>query len=155
MPKGSLLSRLSAVGRGLSAAATRRLHVDERAFGLFRILLGLTLFLALPAMVWGVSLARSDRSGWLVAGSYAWVLLALAVIQVRFVGELAPFLALFAGLAFVWTASWVEVARPVLTAGDGDLRDALVPDSRAVASLFVLFLLMTFPEIILFLPGLG
>jgi len=43
MPKGSLLSRLSAVGRGLSAAATRRLHVDERAFGLFRILLGLTL----------------------------------------------------------------------------------------------------------------
>ncbi|MEF8974007.1 MAG: STT3 domain-containing protein, partial [Haloarcula sp.] len=136
---GTFSNRLDTLFRSDGIAETYGLFSAD-AFG-FLFLLGLTLFLALPAMVWGVSLARSDRSGWLVAGSYAWVLLALAVIQVRFVGELAPFLALFAGLAFVWTASWVEVARPVLTAGDRDLRDALVPDSRAVASLFVLFLL--------------
>ena len=110
------------------------------AFG-FLFLLGLTLFLAFPAMVWGLDLARRDRSDWLVASSYAWVLFGLAVIQVRFVGELAPFLALFAGLAFVWVASWVDIARPVLTTSNSDLRDALVPDTRALVSLFVLFLL--------------
>ena len=136
---GTFSNRLDTLFRSDGIAETYGLFSAD-AFG-FLFLLGLTLFLALPAMVWGVNLARSDRSGWLVASSYAWVLFGLAVIQVRFVGELAPFLALFAGLAFVWTASWVDVARPVLTTGDRDLRDALVPDTRAVASLFVLFLL--------------
>ncbi|KOX94631.1 hypothetical protein AMS69_01890 [Haloarcula rubripromontorii] len=132
-------SRLDLLFRSDAIAETYGLFSAD-AFG-FLFLLGLTLFLALPAMVWGLDLAWSDQSGWLVASSYVWVLFALAVIQVRFVGELATFLALFAGLAFVWVASWVELARPVLTTGDRDLRDVLVPDSRAVASLFVLFLL--------------
>ena len=136
---GTFNSRLDTLFRSDTIAETYGLF-NADAFG-FLFLLGLTLFLALPAMVWGVDLARSDRSGWLVASSYAWVLFALAVIQVRFVGELAPFLALFAGLAFVWAASWVDLARPVLATGDRDLRDILVPDSRTVASLFVLFLL--------------
>ncbi|GGK68675.1 STT3 domain-containing protein [Haloarcula sebkhae] len=136
---GTFSRRLDTLFRSNGTAETYGLFSAD-AFG-FLFLLGLTLFLALPAMVWGVDLARSDRSGWLVASSYAWVLFALAVIQVRFVGELAPFLALFAGLAFVWVASWVDLSRPVLTTGDRDLRDVLVPDTRAVASLFVLFLL--------------
>ncbi|MFY4813868.1 STT3 domain-containing protein [Haloarcula sp. AONF1] len=136
---GTFSRRLDTLFRSNGTAETYGLFSAD-AFG-FLFLLGLTLFLALPAMVWGVDLARNDRSGWLVASSYAWVLFVLAVIQVRFVGELAPFLALFAGLAFVWVASWVDLSRPVLTTGDGDLRDVLVPDTRAVASLFVLFLL--------------
>ncbi|GAA5432573.1 STT3 domain-containing protein [Haloarcula japonica] len=113
---GTFNRRLSLLFRSDGIAETYGLFSAD-AFG-FLFLLGLTLFLALPAMVWGVDLARNDRSGWLVASSYAWVLFALAVIQVRFVGELAPFLALFAGLAFVWVASWVDLARPVLTTGD-------------------------------------
>jgi dolichyl-diphosphooligosaccharide--protein glycosyltransferase len=136
---GTFSDRLDTLFRSDAIAETYGLFNTD-AFG-FLLLLGLTLFLALPAMAWGIDLARRDQSGWLVASSYAWVLFGLAVIQVRFVGELAPFLALFAGLAFVWAASWVDVARPVLTTGDGDLRDALVPDSRALGSLFVLFLL--------------
>ncbi|KAA9398995.1 hypothetical protein Har1130_12380 [Haloarcula sp. CBA1130] len=136
---GTFSSRLDTLFRSDAIAETYGLFSTD-AFG-FLFLLGLTLFLALPAMVWGINLARSDRSGWLVVSSYVWVLFVLAVIQVRFVGELAPFLALFAGLAFVWAASWVDLARPVLTTGDRDLRDALVPDSRALGSLFVLFLL--------------
>ncbi|MDQ2071147.1 STT3 domain-containing protein [Haloarcula sp. NS06] len=136
---GTFSRRLDTLFRSDAIAETYGLF-NADAFG-FLFLLGLTLFLALPAMVWGVDLARSDRSGWLVASSYAWLLFALAVIQVRFVGELAPFLALFSGFAFVWVASWVDLARPVLATGDRDLRDVLVPDSRAVVSLFVLFLL--------------
>jgi len=136
---GTFSSRLDTLFRSDGIAETYGLFSAD-AFG-FLFLLGLTLFLALPAMVWGVTLARSDQSGWLVASSYTWVLFALAVIQVRFVGELAPFLALFAGLAFVWTASWVDVARPVLTTGNRDLRDVLIPNTRALGSLFVLFLL--------------
>ncbi|MDS0221908.1 hypothetical protein NDI54_11165 [Haloarcula sp. S1AR25-5A] len=136
---GTFSNRLDTLFRSDAIAETYGLFNTD-GFG-FLLLLGLTLFLGLPAMAWGIDLARRDRSGWLVASSYAGVLLALAVIQVRFVGELAPFLALFAGLAFVWAASWVDIARPVLTAGDGDLRDALVPDTRALGSLFVLFLL--------------
>ncbi|AUG46406.1 hypothetical protein BVU17_02285 [Haloarcula taiwanensis] len=132
-------SRLDLLFRSDAIAETYGLFSTD-AFG-FLFLLGLTLFLALPAMVWGLDLARSDQSGWLVASSYVWVLFGLAMIQVRFVGELATFLALFAGLAFIWVASWVELARPVLATGDRDLRDVLVPDTRAVASLFVLFLL--------------
>ncbi|WP_336337654.1 STT3 domain-containing protein [Haloarcula brevis] len=136
---GTFRNRLDTLFRSDAIAETYGLFNTD-AFG-FLLLLGLTLFVALPAMVWGVDLARRDRSGWLVAGSYAWVLLGLAAIQVRFVGELAPFLALFAGLAFVWVASWVDVARPVLAAEDEGLRDVLVPDRRAVVSLLVLFLL--------------
>ena len=136
---GTFDRRLDTLFRSDAIAETYGLFSAD-AFG-FLFLLGLTLFLALPAMVWGINLARSDQSGWLVVSSYAWVLLVLAVIQVRFVGELATFLALFAGLAFVWAASWVDLARPVLTTGDRDFRDVLVPDTRAVASLFVLFLL--------------
>jgi dolichyl-diphosphooligosaccharide--protein glycosyltransferase len=136
---GTFDRRLDTLFRSDAIAETYGLFSAD-AFG-FLFLLGLTLFLALPAMAWGIDLARNDRSGWLVASSYAWVLFALAVIQVRFVGELAPFLALFAGLAFVWAASWVDLARPALTTGDSDLRDVLVPDNRAVASLVVLFLL--------------
>ncbi|MDT3434244.1 STT3 domain-containing protein [Haloarcula sp. 1CSR25-25] len=136
---GTFSRRLDTLFRSDGIAETYGLFSAD-AFG-FLFLLGLTLLLALPAMVWGISLARNDGSGWLIASSYAWVLFALAVIQVRFVGELAPFLSLFAGLAFVWAASWVDVARPVLTTSNSDLRDALVPDSRALVSLFVLFLL--------------
>ncbi|EMA00821.1 dolichyl-diphosphooligosaccharide--protein glycosyltransferase [Haloarcula vallismortis] len=136
---GTFNSRLDALFRSDSIAETYGLFNTD-AFG-FLLLLGLTLFLALPAMAWGLDLARNDRSGWLVTSSYAWVLFALAVIQVRFVGELASFLALFAGLTFVWAAAWVDIARPVVTTGDDGLRDALVPDTRALGSLFVLFLL--------------
>ncbi|MFB6224689.1 MAG: STT3 domain-containing protein [Haloarcula sp.] len=136
---GTFTNRLDLLFRSDAIAETFGLFSAD-AFG-FLFLLGLTLFLALPAMVWGIALARSDRSGWLVVSSYAWVLFGLAIIQVRFVGELATFLALFAGVAFVWMASWVDIARPVTPTKD-ELIDAVVPDARVLGSLFALFLLL-------------
>ncbi|MBV0900427.1 STT3 domain-containing protein [Haloarcula salina] len=109
------------------------------AFG-FLFLLGLTLPLALPAMAWSLKLARDGHRGWLVVGSYGWLLFGLAVLQVRFVGELAVFLALFAGYTFVWVAAWVDIARPV-TDGATERLAVRAPDARTVASLVVLFLL--------------
>jgi len=109
------------------------------AFG-FLFLLGLTLLLALPAMGWGLKLARDGHRGWLVVSCYGWLLFGLAVLQVRFVGELAVFLSLFAGYTFVWVAAWVDIARPV-TDGATERLAVRVPDARTVGSLVVLFLL--------------
>ncbi|WP_424002686.1 STT3 domain-containing protein [Haloarcula salina] len=130
--------RLGTLLRSGGVAETYGLFSTD-AFG-FLFLLGLTLPLALPAMGRGLKLARDGHRGWLVVGSYGWLLFGLAVLQVRFVGELAVFLALFAGYTFVWAASWVDIARPV-TDGAADRLDVRVPDARTVGSLVVLFLL--------------
>jgi len=107
----------------------------------FLLLFGFALVMALPAMVLGVQFATRDRADWLVVTAYAWYFLGLAAIQVRFVGELATFAALFAGYAFVWLAARVELARPVTGERAGHLTDALVPGPRLLGLLCVLFLL--------------
>jgi len=97
--------------------------------------------MALPVMVWGVRRATTGRPDWLVVSVYAWYFLCLATLQVRFVGELATFVALFAGYAFVWLAGKIEVARPLVP----DSRDrvtARIPEARTLASLGLLFLLV-------------
>jgi dolichyl-diphosphooligosaccharide--protein glycosyltransferase len=63
---------------------------------------GVVLFLAAPflaAETWRS--LRESRPGWLAASTYAWCLLGLALVQARFAGESAPFLALFAGVGVV------------------------------------------------------
>ena len=108
----------------------------------FLLLFGFALVMALPVMVLGVRLAARDRADWLVVTAYAWYFLGLAAIQVRFVGELASFAAVFAGYAFVWLAAKVELARPVTGERADSLTDALVPEPRTVGLLCVLFLLV-------------
>jgi len=107
----------------------------------FLLLFGFALLLALPVMVWAIHNVADDRADWLVLTIYAWYFLALAALQVRFVGELAPFVAVFAGYAFVWLSSRVEVTRPLVSGGSQRL-EALVPEPRTLASLAVLFLLV-------------
>ena len=74
------------------------------------LLLGLVLVLALPPLIWASRRAADGSKPWLVAGIYTWYFIALAAVQVRFVGELAAFTALFGGLGFVWLAHWVDLA---------------------------------------------
>lgn len=76
------------------------------------IMLGFTPFLALPAMLWSIwdgTVRRSDY-GWLLLSCYAWTFLGLSFVQRRFTGELAPFIAVFAGLGFVVLVSKLDLA---------------------------------------------
>lgn len=79
--------------------------------------LGFAPIFAVPVVVW---VARSciveHRPRWLLAIVYTGYFAVLATIQVRFAGELAPFLSLFAGLGFVHAAAWID-----LTAAPSDL----------------------------------
>ncbi|MFC7018189.1 MULTISPECIES: STT3 domain-containing protein [Haloarcula] len=131
--------RLDTLFRSDAIAETYGLF-NADSFG-FLLLFGFTLVLSLPAMGWGVQQAREGSLGWLVASSYAWFLFGLATIQVRFVGELATFAALFTGVAFVWVASWIDLARPLSTDGGRDVVDVIVPETRTLGALVVLFLL--------------
>lgn len=94
--------------------------------------------LALPALVVGLRRATNDGR-WLVVGTYAWAFLALAVLQVRFVGELAPFLAVFAGVGAVRIAERYN-AVPV-GATDANGTSHRVPSRPRVAAVVVLIVL--------------
>jgi dolichyl-diphosphooligosaccharide--protein glycosyltransferase len=105
------------------------------------LLFGLVLVLALPYMAWGTQRALEDRR-WLPPAVYGWYFFVLAALQVRFVGELAAFAALFAGLGFVHLAERVDVARrPAPLTGDR-ISAFSIPDSRQLGALAVLFLLV-------------
>ncbi|WP_315910513.1 hypothetical protein [Halapricum hydrolyticum] len=45
----------------------------------------------------------------LAVSAYAWVFLVLGIVQARFAGQLAIFVAVFSGLGFVHLAAWVEL----------------------------------------------
>ncbi|SDF00191.1 STT3 domain-containing protein [Halorientalis regularis] len=123
------------------------------------LLLGLVLVLALPPLLWASRRATDGSKPWLVAVVYTWYFLALAAVQVRFVGELAAFTALFGGLGFVWLAHWVDLAaipRPFVdepatpnpragagdSAADGGTATLRVPTVREAGLLVALFLLV-------------
>ncbi|WP_157689307.1 STT3 domain-containing protein [Haloplanus rallus] len=79
------------------------------------LLFGWILFLALPYLSWVTFRIYHDiDEKALVPVVYAWFLLGLALIQVRFAGELSIPIALFAGLGFIHLLSRLELARPIL-----------------------------------------
>ncbi|WP_313692507.1 STT3 domain-containing protein [Halorarum halobium] len=106
------------------------------------LLFGFILLLALPYMAWGVRRALDDGR-WLVPTVYAWYFLVMSAIQVRFVGELAPVIVVFAGLGFVHLAERVDVARRPVPFGDRTSLDLRVPSRETLGPLVVLFLLVT------------
>ncbi|MFC4407224.1 STT3 domain-containing protein [Haloarchaeobius iranensis] len=116
---------------------------------------GFLLFLALPYLGWTTwRTARTGGRRWLVPCIYAWFFLILALIQVRFSGELGAFVALFAGLGFVHLASIVDItdsAPDVLTDSGRTLSGRMpvdrrpglaLPDTAALRYLVVLFVLV-------------
>lgn len=111
------------------------------------LLFGFVLVLAVPYLAWATARVYRGERKWLVVATYGWYLLGLAMYQVRFVGELAPFAALFAGLGFVHLAERVDLGRPPVpfTAegpGQGNRRSVEVPSSQSVGLLLALFLLV-------------
>jgi hypothetical protein len=74
---------------------------------------GFLLVIALPYMVWmAVRVYRGSDPTWLVPLSYGWLLLPLAVMQIRFAAELALVASVFGGLGFVHLAAWVDLTAP-------------------------------------------
>ncbi|AZH24798.1 STT3 domain-containing protein [Haloplanus aerogenes] len=117
-------------------------------------LFGWVLFLALPYLGWLSFRAYRDHdSAILVPVVYGWFLLVLAVIQLRFAGELAIPIAVVAGVGFVHLASRVDIARPLSYGEDASRPEAhdrqqstvlspQLPDRHTTVSLLVIFLLL-------------
>ena len=104
---------------------------------------GFGLPLAVPYLVWGTAKLVEDPR-WTVPVAYGWYLLALAALQVRFVGEFAPFASLFAGLGVVHLAERVGVARRPAPFDDSDPIDGVsLPVGSDLRSLFLLLLMIT------------
>jgi dolichyl-diphosphooligosaccharide--protein glycosyltransferase len=141
---GGILA-LRTVAPSLWADATERLGTFTTSTGVVEtrplfsgdlmwfLLLGLVVVVALPPLVWASARARDGETGWLVASVYTWYLLVLAGFQVRFVGELAAFTAVFGGFGFIWMAHWVDlgaVPGPFADGSDRDVRGDGGPDDR-------------------------
>ncbi|NHN60103.1 MULTISPECIES: STT3 domain-containing protein [Halorussus] len=103
------------------AAETRSLFAGGPAgFFLGPILeLGFAWFLGLAMLAlisWRAY--RREDSTWLVVCTYGWYFLVLTAFQRRFVGELAPFMAILAGYGFVVFAVKLDVLSPLALDGD-------------------------------------
>lgn len=107
------------------------------------LLFGFVFLLAVPYLVVFTRRA-AERPGWTPLVVYAWYFIALAVVQIRFAGQMAPFVAVFAGIGFVALAEWVDIIdQPPAVTGDADpVRNLTLPDRATVQSLVVLFLLV-------------
>ncbi|MFC7228007.1 hypothetical protein N0B31_11395 [Salinirubellus salinus] len=106
------------------------------------LLFGFVLVLAIPYLLWGTRRALSEPV-WAVPAVYAWWFLGLSVLQIRFVGEFASFIALFAGLGFVHLAERLEVARrprPFDRTVDG--AQLVLPNRQQAGTLLALFVLV-------------
>jgi dolichyl-diphosphooligosaccharide--protein glycosyltransferase len=87
------------------------------------ILLGFAPAFALVVAGWAAWRAlRDGREGWLLVAVYATYFFGLALVQRRFAGEAAPFLAVLGELGFVALLSWFDLTRmpAVLTDGADD-----------------------------------
>jgi dolichyl-diphosphooligosaccharide--protein glycosyltransferase len=142
------------LGRLFGRFGDARIAETQSLFGAdsfgWLLLFGFTLVLALPYVGWASREAYRGSKPWLAASVYGWYFLVLAGIQLRFAGELSPFVALFAGLGFVHIAERIDLARkpvPLRTEtgrpADGDAsRSIPLPDRRTLGGLAVLFLLV-------------
>jgi dolichyl-diphosphooligosaccharide--protein glycosyltransferase len=139
-----LISGLGLIGRTDDIAEVQPLFSGD-TFG-FLLLFGFVLFLAIPVLAWTTRWAVDGDTRWLVVCTYGWYFFVLSLFQVRFIGQLSFFTALFAGMAFVWLAAKVDLTRPPVPfdSGPSDESDWLPgrPDASTVAAVFVLFLLV-------------
>jgi dolichyl-diphosphooligosaccharide--protein glycosyltransferase len=94
------------------------------------ILLGPILFVGTVVLAWATVRAARGSPRWLVPVAYGWVFLLLAVFQKRFAGELAPFIATFAGLGVITIAWKVELARPPVPLEDREADPFDLPQPR-------------------------
>ncbi|WP_435176457.1 STT3 domain-containing protein [Halorussus sp. AFM4] len=112
--------------------------------------LGFAWVIALPVLAllsWRAY--RRNQQGWLIVTTYGWYFLVLATFQRRFVGELAPFVAVLAGWGFVVLAAKLDVTHMptvdrerTIRATDGG-RSIGLPSREAITALAILLLFVT------------
>jgi len=139
-----LLAGLDRVFRSDDIVETRALFSGD-TLG-FLLLFGLFLVLVLPVLAWATR-RTVDDARWAVACSYGWYFFVLSLFQVRFTGQLGIFMALFAGLGFVWLAAWIDLTpwpAPFDTTANGEFATWTPgwPDAATVGAVLVLFLLV-------------
>lgn len=105
------------------------------------LLLGFALFIGVPYLAWGTYNAR-QTGRWVAPVCYGWYFIGLAAIQVRFVGELAPIIAVFAGFGFVHLVSVVDLGREPTPFADNRINSIGLPKSRELMQLALIFLLI-------------
>ncbi len=127
----------------LGRLGARRDIIETRSLldadtGAWLLLFGFLLFVALAYLGWATyRVYRGDRR-WTLPVCYAWSLLALTVLQIRFGGQASIALAPFAGLGFVHLASRIDVVEPPapFRAADSDGRsvgpDGSTEEDRSV-----------------------
>jgi dolichyl-diphosphooligosaccharide--protein glycosyltransferase len=150
----SELNRLS--GLGATEGIVETASIFSPQYGTFfgpALFFGFALFFALPYIPWSLYKGYRDASlVLLLIGSYAAVFLVLAILQVRFAGELSIVLATFVGLALVHVGSIVDaVARPTILStssttdsrsGGSSNKSLIIPDRQTIVALTVVFLLI-------------
>jgi dolichyl-diphosphooligosaccharide--protein glycosyltransferase len=101
------------------------------------VLLGFAPFLALPAVVIGLHIAKSTvRPAWPILIVYAGYFTVLAGAQRRFGGELAIFAAVLGGLGLIRILAWLDIVREVEYSIDSPPEPPLVvPDRTRLALL--------------------
>jgi dolichyl-diphosphooligosaccharide--protein glycosyltransferase len=87
---------------------------------------GLALPVALAVACWAGLRTLADDRRWLVLTVFGWYFVVLAAAQLRFTGQLAPFVALFAAAGVVWVAArYGVVTMPdVLVGDDGETAES-------------------------------
>lgn len=74
---------------------------------------GLVFYLGLATLILATwYTAKRHRPTWYVIIAYAWYHILIAAIQVRFAAELSPFIAVLAGVAFVYLLASVDIVSP-------------------------------------------
>lgn len=106
------------------------------------LLFGFLLFLGVPYMAWATREILKDIR-WLSPVVYGWYFFGLSIIQVRFVGEFSPVMAIFAGLGFVHLAERVDIAARPAPFADSKPSQLRIPDTKELRALVLLFLLVT------------
>jgi dolichyl-diphosphooligosaccharide--protein glycosyltransferase len=113
------------------------------------LLFGFVFILAVPYLVVFTRRA-AERLGWTPLVVYAWYFIVLAVVQIRFAGQMAPFVAVFAGIGFVALAEWVDVIDepPAVTRDDPDaVRNLTLNTTQSLVVLFLLVGSLSFVQI--------
>jgi dolichyl-diphosphooligosaccharide--protein glycosyltransferase len=105
--------------------------------------IGFILFLALPILVRASQYATHDHTGWLVLTVYGWYFLLVTLFQIRFAGEFAAFVSIFAGYGFVWIGARYDLIRSVVFNRQDGIRNAAIPSVPKLGILLVLFLVIS------------
>lgn len=123
------------------------------------LLFSFILFLSVPPLLRStIDSIRTNDSGWLTMSVYGWYFFVLSLIQIRFAGQLALFVAVFAGVGFVSLAARLDLANEI-SAGKGTDEDRMhsrsadqnvssvvplrIPEPRTLIYIGVVFMLIT------------